>query len=121
MLIEDDAATVETIRLCTQIYYPESEVVSSSQGLAAIEMLKKDKFDVVLVDLGLPYIDGLEVLKRIRVFSKIPAIIISARHSFNAASVADELGAIDYITKPFDFHILIQRLGDATGQTSIAL
>jgi DNA-binding response OmpR family regulator len=116
LLIEDDIATIEVIRLCTQIHCPESEMVPASQGLAGIEKLKTDRFDVVLIDLGLPDIDGLDVLEQIRGFSKVPVMIISACHNMEAMGKARNLGASDYITKPFDFHFLVKRLAEIAGQ-----
>jgi DNA-binding response OmpR family regulator len=115
LLIEDDEATVETIRMCMEIYRAEATITSTNQGLKAIEILKAEKFDMALIDLGLPDIDGIELLRKIRDFSNIPALIISARHSAEAVESAKKLGALDYITKPFDFHKLLNTL--TVGQT----
>jgi DNA-binding response OmpR family regulator len=110
LLIEDDEATVETIRMCMEIYHSDTKIISTNQGLKALDMLKTEKFDVALIDLGLPDIDGIDLLRKIRDFSNIPALIISARHSVEAIESAKKLGAIDYITKPFDFHKLLNTL-----------
>jgi DNA-binding response OmpR family regulator len=118
LLIEDDATTVETIGLCMEIYSPGSDVVAIAQGLAAIEKLKSDAFDIVLVDLGLPDIDGLQVLKEIRKSSNVPVLIVSARHNLEAQASAKDLGANDFITKPFDFRSLVKRIGEVTAQAS---
>jgi DNA-binding response OmpR family regulator len=110
LLIEDDEATVETIRMCMEIYHSETTIVSTNLGLKALDMLKVEKFDIALIDLGLPDIDGLDLLRKIRDFSSIPALIVSARHSTEAIENAKKLGAVDYITKPFDFHKLLNTL-----------
>jgi DNA-binding response OmpR family regulator len=110
LLIEDDETTVESISLCMEIYEPESTIVSTRKGKEALELLRKEKFDAVLIDLGLPDIDGTEVIQKMRMFTQIPAVVLSARHSPEVVAKALELGADDYITKPFDYRNLLSRL-----------
>jgi two-component system KDP operon response regulator KdpE len=110
LLIEDDETTVESIRLCMEIYETSSTIISTRKGKEALELLKKEKFDAVLIDLGLPDIDGTEVIKQMRQFTQIPAVVLSARHSPEVVAKALELGADDYITKPFDYRNLLSRL-----------
>ncbi len=110
LLIEDDETTVESIKLCLEICEPEASITSISKGLEALALLKTEVYDAVLVDLGLPDIDGTEVIEKLRCFSKIPVIVLSARHSPEVVSKALELGANDYVTKPFDYRNLLKRL-----------
>jgi DNA-binding response OmpR family regulator len=110
LLVEDDETTVESLKLCLEICEPDSSIMATSQGILALALLKTDVFDAVLLDLGLPDIDGIEVIKRLRVFSRMPLIVISARHSSESVSQALELGADDYVTKPFDYRNLLKRL-----------
>jgi DNA-binding response OmpR family regulator len=110
LLIEDDVTTVESIRLCLEIYEPESKLDFSSNGLEAINKLKQTAFDAVIIDLGLPDIDGLILLEQLRQFSKIPAIILTARHNRETQLKSMQLGANDFITKPFDYRNLLNRL-----------
>jgi two-component system, OmpR family, KDP operon response regulator KdpE len=112
LLVEDDIGTVDSIKLCLEIYRPDANLVATDSGVTAVDKLKTETFDCVLIDLGLPDIDGLELLRRVREFSKLPAIIISARHQKEAISKAMELGASEYITKPFDHHYLISSLNN---------
>jgi len=102
LLVEDDIGTVDSIKFCLEIYKPEATLVVTDRGMESVQKLKSEVFDCVLIDLGLPDIDGLEVLKRIREFSQIPAIIVTARHQKESISLASQLGATKYITKPFD-------------------
>jgi two-component system, OmpR family, KDP operon response regulator KdpE len=110
LLIEDDETTVESISLCMEIYESDSSITSTRKGKEALELLKKEQFDAVLIDLGLPDIDGTEVIQKMRTFTQIPAVVLSARHSPEVVAKALELGADDYITKPFDYRNLLSRL-----------
>jgi two-component system KDP operon response regulator KdpE len=110
LLIEDDETTVESIKLCLEIYQPGSSIHSVSKGREALQLLKKDGYDAAMIDLGLPDIDGTEVIAELRRFSQIPVVVLSARHSPEVVSKALELGADDYITKPFDYRNLLNRL-----------
>jgi DNA-binding response OmpR family regulator len=110
LIVEDDSTTIESIKLCLEIYEPESKLSYTHKGEEALQMLREQQFDGVIVDLGLPDIDGVEVLKGLRRFSSIPAIILSARQSPDIIRKALEYGANDYITKPFEYKNLLKRL-----------
>jgi len=110
LLIEDDETTVESIKLCMEIYEAGSTIDSVSKGNEALRLLKNDGYDGVMIDLGLPDIDGTEVIAELRKFSQIPVLVLSARHSPEVVSKALEIGADDYITKPFDYRNLLNRL-----------
>jgi len=114
LLVEDDMTTVESIRLCFEVNDPDSVLVSTGLGLEALQKLKDDTFDAVILDLGLPDIDGMKVLEQLRGLCKVPVIVLSARHGAEAISKALELGADDYITKPFDYRLLLRRLNSLT-------
>jgi two-component system, OmpR family, KDP operon response regulator KdpE len=107
LLVEDDTATVETVKLCVEIYKPTSKVVSTSKGLEALKLLKQEPFNVAIIDLGLPDIDGSVVLERLRGFSNLPVVVFSARHNLDVIEKTREWGIIDYITKPFDYRLLL--------------
>ena len=81
-----------------------------SDGGQAILALTTNKFDIVLLDLGLPDIDGITVIKKIREWSSIPIIVISARGEDSDKISALDNGADDYLTKPFSLEELMARI-----------
>ena len=78
------------------------EVKSAFTGLEAMTELKKEKYDLILLDIMLPYISGDQILKELRAFSEVPVIVISAKDMVGTKIDLLKLGADDYITKPFD-------------------
>ena len=101
VIIEDAADIVEVVSLCFELRWPGTEIYSSAEGKRGLELIEKENPDLVILDLGLPDIDGFEVLKDIRRFSNIPVIILTARAEEASIVRGLELGADDYITKPF--------------------
>ena len=108
LLIEDDT---EITALLTQ--YLERygmEVVAYEHPGAAIDSFAIESYDIVLLDLTLPEIDGLEVCRIIREKSDIPIIISSARHDITDKVIALEYGADDYLPKPYEPRELVARI-----------
>ena len=116
LLIEDDLPTVESIKLCFEIYESDSTVFSTDKGLEALRLLKNETFDGVIVDLGLPDIDGTVVIEQLRNFSQIPVVVLSARQNPESISKALELGANHYIVKPFNYRLLLNKLHEILNQ-----
>jgi diguanylate cyclase (GGDEF)-like protein len=89
------------------------EVVEADNGLAALALIAEQSFDLVLLDIMMPGIDGIEVLKRIRTTlspDRLPVLMVTAKASNTDIIEALELGANDYITKPVDFPIAMARI-----------
>ena len=89
------------------------EVVEADNGLAALALIAEQSFDLVLLDIMMPGIDGIEVLKRIRTTlspDRLPVLMVTAKASNTDVIEALELGANDYITKPVDFPIAMARI-----------
>jgi len=101
LVIEDDPQIFEAIKLAFQIRWPEAQVINTSRGERGIELVEKEKPDIVLLDLGLPDISGFEVLKRIRQFSSVPILILTVMADEIDKVKGLEWGADDYVTKPF--------------------
>ena len=87
LIIEDDKEIVDAITLAFQIRWPEAKVVSTRLGRKGVELVETEDPDIVILDLGLPDISGFEVLSQIRLFSRVPIIILTVR-----SEEADEIG-----------------------------
>ena len=101
VLVIDDEAIVRVS--CERVLQPEGyEVVATSRGDEAIELMEREKFDIVLTDLKMPDMDGLEVLKIIKKrWPDVQVIIITGYGTISTAVQAIKLGAYEYIEKPF--------------------
>lgn len=86
------------------------EVVTAADGRAALEAAATTHPDVVLLDLGLPDLDGVEVIAGLRGWSSVPIVVLSARQHGQDKVAALDLGADDYVTKPFAMNELLARL-----------
>lgn len=104
-LIDDDALLRRSLAFnLQQAGYKTRTAASAEDGLAMIE---QNKPDLVLLDINLPGMDGLDALKRIRNQLHIPVVMLTARRRELDEVLGLELGADDYVTKPFDFNVLL--------------
>lgn len=108
LVIEDEEPIRKFLRIALESN--EFAVIEAADGQEGIRQAATAQPDAVLLDLGLPDIDGLEVIKRIREWSQMPLIVLSARGQENDKVGALELGADDYLTKPFGVRELLVRL-----------
>jgi diguanylate cyclase (GGDEF)-like protein len=112
LLIVDDISDNRAI-LMRRFQRRGFEVVEADSGFAAIELINRESFDLVLLDVMMPGIDGIETLKRIRSqqsASALPVIMVTAKSESNNIVDALELGANDYVTKPVDFAVALARV-----------
>ena len=110
LLIEDSQEVVTSLQLCFKILMPGVQVISTNLGVDGIEAVKKEAPDVVILDLGLPDMDGKNVLQAIRCFSNIPITILSVRNQDSDREGCFEAGATEYITKPYSAIELVSRI-----------
>jgi two-component system KDP operon response regulator KdpE len=85
-------------------------VVTAADGKAALEVLADEQFELVLLDLGLPNVDGHEVISKLRGWSEVPVIVLSVREGQDEKAAALDAGADDYVTKPFGTKELLARM-----------
>ena len=107
------AADDETELLDALELYTEREnirLIKADNGITALELFRKEKPNLVLLDIMMPGLDGFAVLKKIRAESKVPAIMLTARGEDYDKILGLELGADDYITKPFSMRELMARI-----------
>ena len=102
----------ETVHQTLQLYLKDAgfRVVSVYDGIAALETLKTEKVDLVILDIMLPKLFGTEVCRQIRKTSDLPIIILSAKVDESDRIVGLELGADDYVTKPFSPKEVVTRV-----------
>lgn len=112
LVVEDDAPIRNLIT--TTLKTHEYKFISASSGEQAIMQASSHNPDIVLLDLGLPDIDGVEIIKTIRSWSEMPIIVISARSEDKDKIDALDAGADDYLTKPFSVEELLARLRATT-------
>lgn len=119
LVIEDSPQIIEAISLCFQLRWSEVSVISSTSGNKGVEMVETESPDMVILDLGLPDIDGLTVLHDIRSFSNVPIIILTVRGNETDKVKGLELGADDYIVKPFKHDELLARIKAVLRRTTM--
>ena len=108
LLIDDDEKLAEPL----QVYFSrfDLQLENETNPLEAIDRLRTERFELVVLDVMLPGIDGFETCRRIRQFSEIPIIMLTARGEVMDRVVGLELGADDYLPKPFEPRELVARI-----------
>jgi DNA-binding response OmpR family regulator len=109
LVVEDEAELADLIR--REIEAAGHTVSSAGDGPSAVEMVAKVDPDIVLLDVMLPGYDGIEVLRRVRLTSSVPILMLTARATELDKVLGLELGADDYLTKPFSMRELQARVG----------
>jgi two-component system KDP operon response regulator KdpE len=108
LLVDDDRPTLKALRLGLRAY--DFEVVTASDAGSALDRAAHRPPEAVLLDLGLPDLDGVDVLRTLRSWSSVPVVVISARPGVAARVEALDAGADDYLSKPFAIDELAARL-----------
>lgn len=117
LVVDDDPAILRTLSI--NLRARDYEVETAADGRSALQIVDERMPDVILLDLGLPDIDGINVLKRLRGFTKVPVIVVSARSEADDKVEALDLGADDFITKPFSIEELLARVRVTTRRAGI--
>ncbi|MCJ0869629.1 response regulator [Streptomyces sp. AP-93] len=118
LVVEDDAQLVRALRI--NLEARKFEVETASDGKTALRLAATRKPDAILLDLGLPDMDGIDVIKEVRETSGVPILVLSARHTSEEKIRALDAGADDYVTKPFSMDELLARLRAAVRRREVA-
>ncbi len=108
LIIEDDPELLMALTLFLEKY--SMEVVCAEEPYIGLSQLTQNDFDIIILDLTLPGMDGLEVIEKIREYSNIPIIISSARNDLTDKIIGLERGADDYMPKPYNPRELVSRI-----------
>lgn len=109
VLVVEDDRSIRNLMTTTLKIHDYKHILAPNGGAAIIEASTHNP-DIILLDLGLPDIDGVEVIKKIRTWSNVPIIVISARNEDTDKIEALDAGADDYLTKPFSVEELLARI-----------
>lgn len=110
LVIEDDLSIIDLIALTFAVAWPDIQIVRTQLGREGVELAESEAPDFVILDLGLPDMNGIEVLEEIRRFSKVPVIILTVKKDELDVVVALNKGADEFISKPFRQMELISRV-----------
>ncbi len=110
LIVDDEPDVIEVVNLCFNLRWPDADVVSAANGEEALRSVEHDKPDLVLLDIMLPDSDGFELCKEIRRFSDVPIVMLTARAGEVDKVRGLEMGADDYVTKPFSHLELLARV-----------
>src|SRR5438270_11307429 len=119
ILLVDDEQSIQTL-LSYPLRRDGYEVVQVADGREALDRFEEEAFDLVVLDLMLPKIDGLEVCRRLRSQSSVPIIMLTAKSEEIDKVVGLELGADDYITKPFSMREFSSRVKAALRRVELS-
>ena len=106
LVIDDDIGITEVVSLTFELQWPDADVAIANTGERGLELLGLVNPDMVILDVGLPGMDGFEVLKAIRDVSRVAVIMLTVRGKESDIIRALDMGADDYVTKPFSSPIL---------------
>lgn len=110
LVVDDEPDVVEALRIGFALQWREIDVLGAGDGTTALDLIEHEHPDIVLLDIGLPDMDGFEVLRQARAFSDVPIVMLTARDDAIDKVKGLELGADDYVTKPFDHLELMARI-----------
>lgn len=117
LIVEDERQIASFIKM--ELEHEGCAATIAEDGRKGLIEIKNNNYDVVLLDIMLPYINGIEVCKRIREFSQVPIIMLTAKDEISDKVTGLDSGANDYVTKPFDIEELFARIRAVTRVQSL--
>jgi two-component system response regulator VicR len=119
LVIDDDEEILNIITLTLKVGFPDAEVLTEMLGKNGLEIIEAGTLNVIILDLGLPDMSGFEVLRRTREISDVPVIILTVSEDESKIVRALEMGADDYITKPFRQMELLARVRSVMRKSNV--
>lgn len=110
LIVDDNVDLVQALSLGFKLQWPDFQVVTAESGNRALALFTLENPDIVLLDIAMPGMDGFEVLRQIRKISEVPIIMLTVRGEEQDKVRALEMGADDYVTKPFGSQELMARI-----------
>ena len=110
VVIDDAPDIVEVVTLCFQLRWSGTDVLSAGEGGKGLELIEVENPDIVILDINLPDMDGFTVIRELRRFSQVPVIMLTVKGEDTDVAKGLELGADDYMVKPFSHIELIARV-----------
>lgn len=110
VVVDDAPDIVEVVSLCFQLRWSGTDVISASDGAAGLRLVESESPDIVILDINLPEMDGYQVIREIRRFSQVPVIMLTVKGEDTDIARGLEMGADDYMVKPFSHIELIARV-----------
>lgn len=113
LLVDDEAGFVDV--MAKRLQKRGFEVAAAYSGNEAVQIMRRADFDIVVLDLKMEGMDGLEVLRIFKVMApELPVIILTGHGSLSSAEEGIQMGAADYISKPYDFEMLVEKIRSIT-------
>ncbi len=110
LLVDDEPEFIKILSVAFQVYRPGYRLVSAATGQEALSVADLEEPDVVVLDVMLPDLDGLEVCRRLRAERNVPVLLLSAKDREDDVVQGFEAGADDYVTKPCSYRTLMARI-----------
>ena len=110
LVVDDDPDVIDVVNLCFSLRWPEAEVLAARDADEALKLIEHESPDLILLDVVLPGMDGFQICQEVRGFSDVPIVILTARDTEVDKVRGLEMGADDYITKPFSHLELLARV-----------
>ncbi len=120
LVVDDEPDVAEVIELTFSLQWPGSEVIAAADGESALKLFQAGSPDVIVLDVGLPGMSGFEVCRRLRAISDVPILMLTVRGEEMERLKGLELGADDYIVKPFSPLELVARTRAVLRRSQVA-
>jgi two-component system KDP operon response regulator KdpE len=112
LVVDDEPQILRALRI--NLLARQYDVVTAADGTTAMDVARTEHPDLVVLDLGLPDTDGVDVIRSLRTWTDVPIVVLSGRTGSNDKIVALNAGADDYVTKPFNVEELLARMRAVT-------